>query len=207
MTGNVLVNDSDPDGNSLSVTNAGTFTTNYGTLVINADGSYSYTLDNSNPQVNALNDGQHLTDSFTYQISDGHGGSAQATLTVTINGSTDNHPPVAVDDAASVKEDAAPNPVTGNVLVNDSDPDGNSLSVTNAGTFTTNYGTLVINADGSYSYTLDNSNPQVNALNDGQHLTDSFTYQISDGHGGSAQATLTVTINGSTDLEAVSKPA
>ena len=38
------------------------------------------------------------------------------------------------------------------------------MSVTNAGTFTTNYGTLVINADGSYSYTLDNSNPQVNAL-------------------------------------------
>ena len=171
VTGNVLVNDSDPDGNSLSVTNAGTFTTNYGTLVINADGSYGYTLDDSDPQVNALNDGRptdrlvHLPD-----LRRARRQRPKATLTVTINGSTDNHPPVAVDDAASVKEDAAPNPVTGNVLVNDSDPDGNSLSVTNAGTFTTDYRDAGdLDADGSYGYTLDDSNPQVNALNDGQH--------------------------------------
>jgi VCBS repeat-containing protein len=109
-----------------------------------------------------------------------------------------NQGPVAEDDANSVKEDAAPNPVLGNVLVNDSDPDGDTLSVTSAGTFSLSHGTLVMHADGSYSYTLDNTDPAVNALNDGQTLTDTFTYSVSDGHGGTDSAKLTITIRGTT---------
>ena len=199
MSGNVLTNDTDPNGDALVVTNAGAFTLTHGTLVVHADGSYTYTLDNSNPAVNALNDGQTLTDQFTYSISDGHGGTTSATLTITINGTTDNRPPVAVPDTTSVTEDAVPNTVSGNVLTNDTDPNGDALVVTNAGAFTLTHGTLVVHADGSYTYTLDNSNPAVNALNDGQTLTDQFTYSISDGHGGTTSATLTITINGTTD--------
>ena len=101
-------------------------------------------------------------------------------------------------DAAAVKADTAPNPV-GNVLSNDEDTDGDTLAVTNAGTFALGHGSLALKADGSYAYTLDNSNPAVNALNDGQTLTDAFTYQISDGHGGTSSAALTVTIHGTTD--------
>ena len=152
--------------------------------------------------MNALNDGQTLTDAFTYRISDGHGGTSSATLTVTIRGTTDtptNTPPTAVADAAAVKADTAPNPVVGNVLSNDEDADGDALTVTNVGTFTLGHGTLALKADGSYAYTLDNANPAVNALNDGQTLTDAFTYQISDGHGGTSNAALTVTIRGTTD--------
>ncbi|MGV8949376.1 MAG: Ig-like domain-containing protein, partial [Candidatus Paracaedibacter sp.] len=130
---------------------------------------------------------------------DGHGGSTSSTLTIRIDGCADNRPPVAYADTISIKEDTSPNPVTGNVLPNDSDPDGNILSVTNAGTFTLDHGLLVIHADGTYTYTLDNNNLAVNALNDGQTLTDSFTYNISDGHGGTASAYLNVTINGTTD--------
>ena len=59
-------------------------------MALNADGTFAYTLDNSNPAVNALNNGQTLTDAFTYEISDGHGGTSSATLTVTILGTTDN---------------------------------------------------------------------------------------------------------------------
>jgi hypothetical protein len=57
--------------------------------VINANGTYTYTLDNNNPAVNNLNDGQTLTDTYTYSISDGHGGTASADLIITINGTTD----------------------------------------------------------------------------------------------------------------------
>lgn len=199
ISGNVLTNDSDADGHTLSVTNGGTFVLAYGTLQINANGTYSYTLDNSNPAVNALNTGQQLSDTFTYTVSDGHGGTASSTLTVRINGTTDNNAPVPFADTNSVKEDSAPNPISGNVLTNDSDADGNAISVVNAGTFTLIYGVLVINADGSYTYTLDNTNPVVNALNDGEHLSDTFTYVVSDGHGGSSASTVTVTINGTTD--------
>jgi len=199
ISGNVLTNDTDTDGDTLAVTNAGTFTLGYGVLVIHADGSYSYTLDNSNPAVNALNNGQHLVDSFAYSISDGHGGTASAGLTVTINGTSDNSPPEVAADTNTLREDAVPNTVSGNVLSNDSDPDGNTMSVANAGTVTLQYGSLEIHADGSYTYTLDNSNPAVDALNNGQHLTDTFTYTASDGHGGTASSTLTIRIDGTTD--------
>ena len=118
---------------------------------------------------------------------------------ITINGSTDNRAPVADADTNTVKEDTAPNPVSGNVLTNDSDPDGNVLSVTNPGTFDLGHGTLVLNADGSYTFTLDNGNSAVHALNNGQTLTDTFTYNISDGHGGTESAKLDITINGTTD--------
>ena len=199
IQGNVLTNDSDPDGDALVVTSAGTFLLPHGTVVINANGSYTYTLDNSDPDVNALNDSETLTNSFTYSISDGHGGTDSAKLTITINGNTDNRPPEASPDSASVTEDTAPNPIQGNVLTNDSDPDGDALVVTSAGTFLLPHGTVVINANGSYTYTLDNSDPDVNALNDSETLTNSFTYSISDGHGGTDSAKLTITINGNTD--------
>ena len=113
----------------LTVTNAGTFDLAHGSLALKADGNYAYTLDNTNPAVNALNDGQTLTDAFTYQISDGHGGTSSAALTVTIRGTTDtpaNTPPTAFADAVSIKEDTAPNPVVGNVLANDQDADGDT---------------------------------------------------------------------------------
>jgi VCBS repeat-containing protein len=110
-----------------------------------------------------------------------------------------NQGPVAEDDANSVKEDAAPNSVSGNVLSNDTDADGDSLSVTSTGTFSLAHGSLVINADGSYSYTLNNSDPAVNALNDGDTLIEAFTYTVSDGNGGTDSAKLTITINGTTD--------
>jgi VCBS repeat-containing protein len=151
ISGNVLINDHDANGNVLNVTNAGTFVLDHGTLVLGANGIYTYTLNNGDPAVNALNDGQKLTDSFTYNISDGHGGTDSAKLTITINGSTDNRPPVACADTNTIKEDAVPNKVTGNVLSNDSDADGNTLSVANPGTVTLTYGSLVINADGTYT--------------------------------------------------------
>src|SRR5262245_43848008 len=65
-----------------------------------------------------------------------------------------NSAPLAGDDAAAVSADGAP--ATGNVLGNDTDPDaGNALGVTNPGTYHGTYGTLVLGADGAYTYTLD----------------------------------------------------
>lgn len=199
-TGNVLTNDSSPAGYTLAVANSGSYTLTYGTLVINADGTFTYTLDNTNPTVNALNNGQTLTDAFSYTLSDGHGGSASATLTVTINGNTDAAVLTANADTANIREDTAPNPITGNVLTNDTDTNGYALSVANAGTVTLAYGVLVLHADGTFTYTLDNSNPVVNALNSGQRLTDTFTYTASNGHGVTASALLTITIDGNTDV-------
>jgi len=75
-----------------------------------------------------------------------------------------NNPPTTTADNASITEDTRQIQSPATFASNDSDPDGNTPSVTNAGTFILPHGTLVLHADGSYSYVLNNSNPDVNAL-------------------------------------------
>ena len=98
---------------------------------------------------------------------------------------------------------ACVNPVSGDVLTNDKDVDSGGLNVAQVDGSGANvdnpvaglYGTLTLHADGTYDYTLDNANPQVQALDSGQTLTDSFTYVMSDGQGGMATATVTIIVN------------
>src|SRR5439155_1120235 len=136
----------------------------YGTLHLNADGSYTYTLDNSKQADHALPDCANATNSYTYTNSDNHGGSSSTSLDITVTGTNDA--PVAVADTNSVTEDTPPNPVGGNVLTNDTDVDVGDTHTVTAVTLSLHvalpilagtYGTLHLNADGSYTYTLDNS--------------------------------------------------
>lgn len=57
--------------------------------MLNADGSYTYTLDNNNAVVNALKDGETLTEVVSYTITDSDGDTSNTTLTITVNGRTD----------------------------------------------------------------------------------------------------------------------
>ncbi|HMG48576.1 MAG TPA: Ig-like domain-containing protein [Allosphingosinicella sp.] len=183
--GSVLNNDFDFDGDPLTVS-GGTFTGTYGTLTLNANGTYSYTLFAS---VQGLDDGENVTDSFNYTVSD-NDGSDTGTLVFHIAGLNDA--PVANDDTASTTEDAA---VSGNVLANDTDVDVEPLVVANPGTYVGAYGTLVLAANGSYTYT---PNAAAQALDDGEVVNDAFSYTASDGTA-SDTATLTVTVNGAND--------
>ncbi|HEX6902960.1 MAG TPA: Ig-like domain-containing protein [Thermoanaerobaculia bacterium] len=166
----VLANDTDPENDTLSVT-AVTQGTN-GAVVINANGTVTYT-----PAANFSG-----TDSFTYTISDGNGGTATGTVNVTVTGANDA--PTANADSATVAEDGS---VAITVLANDTDPDNDTLSVTSV-TQGTN-GAVVINANGTVTYT-----PAANFSG-----TDSFTYTISDGNGGTSTATVTVTVTAVND--------
>jgi VCBS repeat-containing protein len=65
------------------------------------------------------------------------------------------------------------------------------------------FGSITINADGSYTYVVDNANAQVDALSVGQSITDTFTYAVSDGNGGVDQAQLVVNITGSNDVAVI----
>jgi large repetitive protein len=158
---NVLANDSDPDGDTLSVTTASAAN---GTVVILPDGSIDYT---PGPDFNG-------TDIITYTISDGNGGTATATVTVTV--APRNDPPVAANDAISTNEDV---PVTIALLTNDRDIDGNPLSVTAA---TSPDGSVVINPDGTINFT---PNPNFNGvatisytISDGQGGFDTATVTV-----------------------------
>jgi VCBS repeat-containing protein len=160
----LLANDSDVDGDSLNVTVIGAASN--GTVVDNGDGTVTYTPD---PDYNG-------PDSFTYTVSDG-----TVTDTATVNVTVDpvNDPPVAVDDGATTNEDTA---VVINVLANDSDVDGDTLTITAVGT--AGNGTVVDNGDGTVTYTPD---PDYNG-------PDSFTYTVSDGTV-TDTATVNVTVN------------
>src|SRR5262249_40141135 len=60
--------------------------------------------------------------------------------------------------------------------------------------------------DGSYTYTLDNAKPPVEALSEGQQVTDVFSYTNSDNHGGSSSANLTITVTRTNDAPVVAAP-
>lgn len=127
-----------------------------------------------------------------------------------------NTPPEAFDDVAVVMEDDPNNMLTGdiNVLINDTDVDilgGDFLTVSAVNGSHADvgreimglYGMLTLNADGSYSYVVDNMNASVDALNINDHLTDSFEYTIVDTAGHTDVAVLTITIQGANDAAIV----
>jgi gliding motility-associated-like protein len=160
-TGNVLTNDTDVDaGTTLTVTKfsiggtdyaAGTTATipGVGTIVVNADGSYTFTpVANYNGTVPTI----------TYTVSDG---TATATSTLNITVTAVNDAPVANNDKVSTPQNI---PITGNVLTNDTDVEGDTLKVTKFTIGGVDYavgatatipgvGTLVVNADGSFIFT------------------------------------------------------
>lgn len=112
-----------------------------------------------------------------------------------------NHTPTVVADSAAIGEDTPL--VAGNVLANDSDPDeGNVLTVVGAGTYVGQYGTLVLAANGSYSYSLRSGDADVQGLRNGQVVTDSFAYSVTDNalfERATIGSNLTVTVQGSND--------
>jgi VCBS repeat-containing protein len=126
-----------------------------------------------------------------------------------INSLLDNHAPTAVADVAQTQADA-PISATGNVLSNDTDVDlpfdsRQHLTISQPGSYAGTYGQLQLNADGSYSYVLDNSLPAVRALAVGETLADTITYTVQDNavNNKTASATLSITIAGSDDAPVV----
>ena len=141
------------------------------------------------------------TASISYTATDPSGLTDDGSIEVAVGAVNDA--PVANDDAASVTEDTD-TVTTGNVLANDTDVDGDTLSVT-PGTFDGTYGRLVLASDGSYTYTLGVTATQaaaVDALDTGNDPSDTFAYTVNDGSG-EANATdtadLVVTVNGTND--------
>ncbi|GGC02122.1 peptidase M11 [Marinobacterium zhoushanense] len=162
----VLNNDSDPDGDALAVTLVSNLN---GSALINSDGTISFTPAK----------GFSGTETFNYSISDGQGGSASATVSVDVAAApVTNSAPVAQNDTASTDYEQA---VIINVLGNDSDPDGDALTVTQVNNLN---GSALINANGTITYTPAK----------GFSGTVTFSYSISDGQGGSASATVNVDV-------------
>ncbi|MDC0997178.1 Ig-like domain-containing protein, partial [Candidatus Pelagibacter sp.] len=230
ITGNG--NTSNVTYNSTKTSNAATIVGSKGTLTFGSDGSYSYAA-NSNATPG--------DDVFTYTLTDGTA-TTTSTLTITINNAA---PSATVDtgyiqegktltvangasandaDSSSNNNDATGDH-TGDVLGNDTDANGDSLTITTythtssagqgganttpgspangtAGTDSVagTYGTLDLEANGSYTYTANSNITNLDV--DDETFTDVFTYTVSDGNGGTATATITITIEASGDVTA-----
>ncbi|NVK19928.1 MAG: tandem-95 repeat protein, partial [Methylocystaceae bacterium] len=169
----LLGNDTDVDGDSLTITSFDQPAN--GTVVDNGNDTYTFTP----------NDDWNGETDFTYTISDGHGGTDTATVTIDVTGVNDG--PVADDDAFSGKEDQSITFSKTELLANDSDIDGDTLTIT--GFDQPDHGTIVDNGDGTFTFTPDD---------DWNGETD-FTYTISDGNGGTDTATVTLEIEGVND--------
>ncbi|MDC0967998.1 VCBS domain-containing protein [Alphaproteobacteria bacterium] len=182
----------------------------YGTLTVNANGSYSYAADQD--AATSLSEGSSVTDVFNYTVSDG---TAIDTGLITITVSASNAPPVAVNDTGSVDEGATLTVADGSGdVVEDNDTDANSgdtLTITHVRTGSTEgsgtlgtlgsgltgtYGTLTLSANGSYTYVADQA--AADALDAGDTVTDVFNYTVSDGSA-TDMATITITVNGIND--------
>ncbi|MDP3142297.1 MAG: Ig-like domain-containing protein, partial [Methylotenera sp.] len=225
-TGNVLSNDTDVDtGDTKTVNSVNGLTTNvgtpingtYGSISIAADGTYTYTLNNSLATTQALAQGQAVTEVFNYTLKDTANAVSNST-TLTINISGTNDAPVAVVDNASVVE-AGVNPgntafagtatASGNVLTNDTDVDtGDTKAVSAVNGLAANvgaasvagtYGSITIAANGVYTYTLNNSLAATQALDQGQVVTDVFNYTVIDANGATSSVNINVSVTGTND--------
>ena len=161
----VLANDGDADGDPLAI--IGLDAPAHGTITVLPDQSIRYA-----PQADFAG-----IDSFTYTVGDGQGGTAEASVTITVT--VPNRPPVAQPDRATT---VAGSPVTIDALANDNDPEGNPVAL--AGMEMPGQGSLALTADNRFVYT-----PRPGFVGE-----DSFSYTIRDSAGATARGDVTVTV-------------
>ena len=210
VRGNVLRNDTDPESDDLTIAGvvvgdlqgvvgeplAGT----YGEVTLNADGSYTYVLNNSLAATQALASGDVADEVFEYTVVDENGNTSTATLTVSVTG-TNDVPEISGVNAGSIDEDGVQT-ATGQLVVSDVD-NGDTHVWTIAESTAVDYGNFGLNQDGVWTYQLDNTLPAVLALGEGEQLIDTIVVRVTDGAGGFDEQLLTVTITGSNDAPVI----
>ena len=209
----LLLNDSDTDGDTLTISQVGSSAaavaavnlgkaiagSNGGDFTVSANGAWSFDPDGD---FDNLNDNKTRTTTIYYLVSDGTATTASE-LTVTVTGT--NRQPVPTSDTGAVNADTTLSVNAANgVLANDSDPDGDTLSVTRVGTSAGSLvnagtavagsagGTFTVMTDGSYTFDPGTS---FGSLAPGATSNTQVFYLLSDGHR-TALTSLRVTVTG-----------
>ena len=184
--GGVLANDYDFDGDPLHVT-AGVFVGTYGTLTLNANGTYSYAL---SAATQALAQGENVVDSFNYVVTDNDGSDTGA-LVFHIAGVNDA--PTAVADAATTGENDV---VLINVLANDSDIDHGAILSLAAASAPAGQGTASIVGN----QVQFDPGTDFDYLAEGESVVVSVAYTVTDEHGAQSVSNIAITVLGHDDV-------
>ncbi|WP_202369371.1 retention module-containing protein [Pseudomonas sp. MWU318] len=186
---------------AISYALVGSATGNYGQIVLNPNGTYTYTLTSPATTTPHADDGANtLTETFTYQATDSLGNVVTSTIVVSIVDDV----PKALNDSNATSASETQLTLTGNVLTNDVQgadvvATGPNAGPITAGTFTGTYGTLVLNANGTYTYTLNPADADFKALHGGGNGTETFTYTLTDADGDTSTANLVLNIHNNDD--------
>ncbi|TCT63196.1 Ig-like domain-containing protein [Vibrio crassostreae] len=154
----------------------------------------AWTFDPTNAAYDSLAVGETTDVEVTVLVDDGNGGTDTQTITITVTGTNDAATIAGDTEVVASETDAADNTATGTLLSDDVDNTNNVFQVQSdvAG----DYGTFSVDANGEWTYELDNSNETVDALNVGSEpLTETFTVKSEDG----TEQVVTITINGAND--------
>ncbi|CAK2317938.1 hypothetical protein VCRA2116O141_290009 [Vibrio crassostreae] len=165
--------------------------TQYGHFSITEAGLWTFTLDNTNPTVQALGKGVTATDTITVHSADG----TPHQVTITVNGTND----VAIiggTNSGAVTEESKLQ-TSGTLTVTDVDTGEAHFSNTD---IVGSLGTLHLTDSGSWTYDLDNTNPTVQALGKGATATDTITVHSADG----TPHQVIITVNGTNDAAVIS---
>ncbi|MGN2617005.1 retention module-containing protein [Aliivibrio fischeri] len=208
VTGQLIA--TDVDAGDTTTFEVRTYVGNYGTFYLEADGTWRYEINKDSAAIQSLNEGETISETFTAVVHDSNGGFTNEQIDFTITG-TNDRPVVSGDNAATVIEDAQEflplgetfngqfTKVTGNVIADDIDLGDEVVSwqvINGSGV----YGIFTIDENGQWTYLLDNTDPDTNALNFGDVRTEVFQITATDKHGGISEPfEVTITVEGNTD--------
>ena len=200
-TGSLAASDIDTTDNPLNYTAINDLAgdNGFGDFSIDTSGNWTYDLDNTNTDVQALDAGETLADTFTFTVTNADGATETQTVTVTITGA-DDAIVVGGTTTGAVEEDGTLQ-ATGSLTASDIDTTDNPLNYTAVTDLAgdNGFGEFSIDTSGNWTYDLDNANADVQALDAGETLADTFTFTVTNADGATETQTVTVTITGADD--------
>jgi len=186
-----VLNAADPDAGQSSF-QAETINGTYGDLVINASGNWTYSADNTQAAIQQLDVTEFLTDTLTVSAFDG----TTHDVVITINGSEDASV-IGGTASGAVTEDGTL-VASDTLTITDVDTNDNPISYNDVASTASSYGSFEMTGN-TWTYTLDNANATVQALDTTESITDSYTFFATDG----SSQTVTVTIHGTEDASVI----